>query len=182
MKKNMLSKYLIFIEYFFSQKFKMAPIVNMAFFLASFSRSSCIRQKLQKAKVFAYSLKQTKKKKKKFGAKKKFKMAAKFKMATKTKFACENSCLSFIEIFFLKNSTWRFFCHLFLGAFIFVRNCKMVKFLHILNSFTGDFDLPKRICFNGLFWFSFDKVRHFLSKFSTLVTSQKKCFLHFLMH
>jgi hypothetical protein len=43
-----------------------------------------------------------------------------------------------------------------------------------LNPFTGDFDLPKRICLNGLFWFSFDKVRHFISKFSTLVTSQKK--------
>jgi hypothetical protein len=44
----------------------------------------------------------------------------------------------------------------------------------LLNPFTGDFDLPKRICLNGLFWFSFDKVRQFLSKFSTLVTSQKK--------
>jgi hypothetical protein len=50
------------------------------------------------------------------------------------------------------------------------------------EAFTGDFDLPKRICLNGLFWCSFDKVRHFLSRFSTLVTSQKKDFLHFLMH
>jgi hypothetical protein len=24
----------------------------------------------------------------------------------------------------------------------------------------GDFDLPKLICLNGLFWYSFDKVRH----------------------
>jgi hypothetical protein len=45
-----------------------------------------------------------------------------------------------------------------------------------LNPFTGDFDLPKRICLNGLFLFFFDKVRHFLSKFSILVTSQKKVF------
>jgi hypothetical protein len=42
----------------------------MAFFLASFSNSSSICQKLQKIK--------------KFVAKNKFKMAAKFKMATKT--------------------------------------------------------------------------------------------------
>jgi hypothetical protein len=45
-----------------------------------------------------------------------------------------------------------------------------------INPFTGDIDLPKRICLNGLFFFFFDKVRHFLSKFSTLVTSQKKVF------
>jgi hypothetical protein len=54
-------------------------------------------------------------------------------------------------------------------------------FRFFFNPFTGDFDLPKRICLNGLCWFSFNKVRHFLSKFSTLMTSQKKCFLHFLM-
>jgi hypothetical protein len=35
--------YLTFIEYFFSQKY-MAPIFNMYIFLASFSRSSHIRQ------------------------------------------------------------------------------------------------------------------------------------------
>jgi hypothetical protein len=29
------------------------------------------------------------------------------------------------------------------------------------NPFTGDFDLPKRICLNGLFWFSFDKIKIF---------------------
>jgi hypothetical protein len=45
-----------------------------------------------------------------------------------------------------------------------------------LDPFTGDFKLPKRICLNGLFWISFDKVRYFLSKLSTLVTSQKKVF------
>jgi hypothetical protein len=45
-----------------------------------------------------------------------------------------------------------------------------------IKPFTGDFNLPKRICLNGLFLFFFDKVRHFLSKFSTLVTSQKKVF------
>jgi hypothetical protein len=44
------------------------------------------------------------------------------------------------------------------------------------NPFTGDFDLPKRKCLNGLFWLFFDKVRHFLLKFSTLVTSQQKVF------
>jgi hypothetical protein len=46
-----------------------------------------------------------------------------------------------------------------------------------INHFTGDFDLPKRICLNGLFLFFFDKIRHFLSKFH-----KKKCFLHFLKH
>jgi hypothetical protein len=51
-----------------------------------------------------------------------------------------------------------------------------VKLNCFLIPFTGDFDLPKRICLNGLFLFFFDKVRHFLSKFSTLVTSQKKVF------
>jgi hypothetical protein len=34
----------------------MAPILNMAFFLASFSRNSGIRQKLQNAKNFANHL------------------------------------------------------------------------------------------------------------------------------
>jgi hypothetical protein len=29
-------------------------------------------------------------------------------------------------------------------------------------AFTGDFDLPKRICSNGLFWYFLDKVSHFL--------------------
>jgi hypothetical protein len=48
--------------------------------------------------------------------------------------------------------------------------------ISIFDDFTGDFDLPKRICLNGLCWFSFDKVRNFLSKYSTLVTSQKKVF------
>jgi hypothetical protein len=37
----------------FSQKFKMAPIWR--FFWASFSRSSGIRQKLENAKIFAFS-------------------------------------------------------------------------------------------------------------------------------
>jgi hypothetical protein len=41
-----------------------------------------------------------------------------------------------------------------------------------LNPFTGDFDLPKRIFLNGLFWFSFDKVRHFLSKFLVNIKTQ----------
>jgi hypothetical protein len=58
----------------------------------------------------------------------------------------------------------------------------VTHYLSMFNPFTRDFDLPKRICLNGLFLFFFDKVRHFLSKFSTLVTSQKKCFLHFLKH
>jgi hypothetical protein len=43
-----------------------------------------------------------------------------------------------------------------------------------ISPFTGDFDLPKRKCSNELFWFFFEKIRHFLSKFSTLLTSQKK--------
>jgi hypothetical protein len=47
-------------------------------------------------------------------------------------------------------------------------------FLHDFNPVTGDFDLPKRICLIGLFWFFVDKVRHFLLTFSNLVTSQKK--------
>jgi hypothetical protein len=51
-----------------------------------------------------------------------------------------------------------------------------ITFENILNPFTRDFDLPMQICLNGLFWFSFDKVRHFLSKFATLVTSQKIVF------
>jgi hypothetical protein len=58
----------------------MAPIFNMAFFFTSFSRSSRIRQKLQNAKVFAYSLR-INSKKKNLLPKNKFKMAAKFKMA-----------------------------------------------------------------------------------------------------
>jgi hypothetical protein len=40
--------------------------------------------------------------------------------------------------------------------------------------FTGNFDVPKQKCLNELFWFFLDKVRHYLTKFSTLVTSQKK--------
>jgi hypothetical protein len=51
-----------------------------------------------------------------------------------------------------------------------------------INHFTGDFYLPKRKCLTELFWFFFDKVSYFLSKFSTLVTTQKQFFLHFLMH
>jgi hypothetical protein len=51
-----------------------------------------------------------------------------------------------------------------------------------INPFTEDFDLPKRKSLNWFFLFFFDKVRHFLSKFSTLVALQKKCFLHFVMH
>jgi hypothetical protein len=43
----------------------------------------------------------------------------------------------------------------FFGQFEFLR--KEI----FINPFTGDFDLPKRICLNGLIWFSFDKVRHF---------------------
>jgi hypothetical protein len=35
----------------------------------------------------------------------------------------------------------------------------------MFNPFNGDFDLPKRKCFNELFWwFFFDKVRHTLKK------------------
>jgi hypothetical protein len=83
-------------------------------------------------------------------------MAAKFKMATETKttkylFSKKNSglfhlpkYLSFIE---KKKMVQHgdFFCHLLLGAFIFVRNFKMVKFLHILIEQTPKFKklLPK---------------------------------------
>jgi hypothetical protein len=42
----------LFYQLIFSQKFKMAPIFNMAFFLASFSRSSGIRQNIKNAKIF----------------------------------------------------------------------------------------------------------------------------------
>jgi hypothetical protein len=74
---------------------------------------------------------------------------------------------------------------IFLKINIKLSHSKAQFFFHLilrLNPFTGDFDLPKRICLNELFLFFFDKVRHFLSKFSTLVMSQKKCFLHFLKH
>jgi hypothetical protein len=54
-----------------------------------------IRQKLQNAKVLAYSL--GKNSKKNLLPKNKFKMAAKFTMATKTKFACENYKSSFFK-------------------------------------------------------------------------------------
>jgi hypothetical protein len=47
--------------------------------------------------------------------------------------------------------------------------------------FTGDFDLPKRICLNGLFWLSFDKGRLFFIKIFNF-GDVTKCFLHFLMH
>jgi hypothetical protein len=40
---------------FSEKKIKMAPTFNMAFFLASLSRSSRIRQKVLNAKIFAYS-------------------------------------------------------------------------------------------------------------------------------
>jgi hypothetical protein len=50
-------------------------------------------------------------------------------------------------------------------------------FYQLINPFTGDFDLPERICLNRLFWFFFDKVRHILSKFSTLVVTKKKIFI-----
>jgi hypothetical protein len=47
----------------------------------------------------------------------------------------------------------------------------------IFNPFTGDFDLPKRIGLNGLFWFSFEKVRLYLSKFSKFfaLSGASKC-------
>jgi hypothetical protein len=57
-----------------------------------------------------------------------------------------------------------------------IGNCIWIKIKHSFSPFTGDFDLPKQISLNGLFLFFFDKVRHFLTKFSTLVTSQKKVF------
>jgi hypothetical protein len=88
-----------------------------------------------------------------------FKMAAILKMATKTKFACKNYKLSFfkkkfravlvakIPSFIEKKISQKFkmapmfnmeifFWHLFLRAFIIVRNFKMVKFLHILKEQT----------------------------------------------
>jgi hypothetical protein len=93
--------------------------------------------------------------------KNKFKMAAKFKMGkfkrAKIKFACENyklslktksglfqlpKYLSFIEKKFSKIQDGAyihhkdFFCQIFLEALIFVRNFKMVKFLHILKEKT----------------------------------------------
>jgi hypothetical protein len=49
---------------------------------------------------------------------------------------------------------------------------------HIFNPFTGDFDLPKRICLNGLFcsffWFHKKKCFFWFHK--------KSVFLHFLKH
>jgi hypothetical protein len=50
------------------------------------------------------------------------------------------------------------------------------------NHFTGDFDLLERKCLKGFFWLFFDMVRNFLSKFLSLMTSQKKGLLHFMMH
>jgi hypothetical protein len=77
--------------------------------------------------------------------KNKFKMATKIKIATKTKFACKNYKSSFSKkksglfklpkylSFIKKKSRWRFFWHTFLGALIFVKSFKMVKFLHIFE-------------------------------------------------
>jgi hypothetical protein len=42
------------------------------------------------------------------------------------------------------------------------------------NHFTGDFDLLERKCLKGFFWFFFDKLRNFLSKFSSLVVTKKR--------
>jgi hypothetical protein len=55
------------------------------------------------------------------------------------------------------------------------------KKLLFLYPFTGYFDLPKRKCLNGLFWFFFDKVRHFLIKIFNFGNVTKECFMHFLM-
>jgi hypothetical protein len=66
--------------------------------------------------------------------------------------------------------------------FKFNKNWFFTKKIKFVKPFTVVFDLLEQNFLNGLFWFFFDKVRHSLSKFSTLVTSQKSSFLHFLMH
>jgi hypothetical protein len=94
-------------------------------------------------------------------------MAAIFKMATKTKFARKNYKSSFfkkmfravlvvkIPKFYRKKKFSKiqdgahiqhrdFFSHLFPGALIFVRNFKMVRFLHILEEQTQKKN--KKIC------------------------------------
>jgi hypothetical protein len=56
-------------------------------------------------------------------------------------------------------------CRVILKSWLWKKNHKKLVFwktyYSITNPFSGDFDLPNRICLNGLFWFSFDKVRHF---------------------
>jgi hypothetical protein len=80
-----VSKYLTFIEYFFSKIQDGAHQYGV--FLASFSRSFAFVRNF-KMQIFLHTLEeQTKKKFKILLPKNKFKMAAKFKMATKTKFA-----------------------------------------------------------------------------------------------
>jgi hypothetical protein len=69
----------------------MAPI----FFLACFSKSSRIRQKLKMQKFLHILEEQTKKNKKLL--QKKNQNGRKFKMATKTKFACKNYKPSFLK-------------------------------------------------------------------------------------
>jgi hypothetical protein len=71
-------------------------------------------------------------------------------------------------------SRWRWFFFIFHQIFSY--SDKKCFRHHLSLTLSLDFDLPKWICLNGLFWFSFDKVRHFLSKFSTLVKSQKNGF------
>jgi hypothetical protein len=56
------------------------------------------------------------------------------------------------------------------------------KLFPFINPFTWDFDLPKQTCLNGLFWFFFDKVRHFYQHFQLSTVTKKSFFLHFLMH
>jgi hypothetical protein len=46
----------------------------------------------------------------------------------------------------------------------------------LLTLSTGDFDVTKRKCLNKFFWFFLDKVRYFLTTFSTLVASHKVVF------
>jgi hypothetical protein len=71
-----------------------------------------------------------------------------------------------IKRFSHKKYAFSRFAHLFLVVSVGYHK-KMI--------FTGDFHRFK--CgLSGLFWFSFGKVRHCLSKFSTLVTSQNKVF------
>jgi hypothetical protein len=58
------------------------------------------------------------------------------------------------------------------AAQVFFVDCYSI----FLNPFTEDFDLPKRICLNGLFLFFFDKVRHFLIKIFNFGDVTKKRF------
>jgi hypothetical protein len=68
-------------------------------------------------------------------------------------------------------------------SFTFIFDWSLVmKILLVIPLSPGDFELPERIWLNELFWFSFDKVRHFVIKIFNFGDVTKKCFMLFLRH